>query len=403
MDENKEQGRPTMVDGVPTGGTTDSGNPDHDKKGMFTGKDTSSVSNVVPENQKPVIEEPETNNKKEKCIELKDSTTKRTGANKVCYDAAELNNINMPNSMDEALRLFNLSCGVEHEPTHKGVNNSFDDTVVQPYIQEHILPKLLQKLWNKGVQCACVFNPYNKYDIAGCDYWFFFKDDDGSIKRIAVDAKSNLTAMDKHHHGKEQGSKFVISHYDMNTGVKKPGWFAKEKITDVYLFSTMYSNRTNDKKLVSNEQIDSSKNIFVSKEEFIEELKLRTDFEGDDKEFTEFLNNKSKLLQDYAYSLINNQPVQNIDKSLFNESRYKDKSGNTKIKSISMSLGTNSEFVMKMDVYPDGKTQTYLDVDKMDDVGSTIEDFTNDNKFVSFEENGGLVKHSKSVVKQNRI
>ena len=402
MEENKEQGRPTLVDGVPNGGTTESGNANHEKEtGQFTGTDGSSGSDTDQVNLKKFSATTDPVKNKEKCIDLKDNKTERTGANKVCYDAAEKAVINMPNSMDEALRLFKLSCGIEHEKTLKGVDNSFDDVVVQPYIQEHILPKVLQKLWKRGIQVACVFNPYNTYDIAGCDYWFFFKDDDGSIKRIAVDAKSNLTAMDPRHHGQEQGSKFVISHFDMKTGNKSSGWFAKDKITDTYLFSTMYSDRTNGKKLVSNEQIDSSKNIFVSKEEFIEELKLRTNFEGDDKGFTEFLNNNSNILQDYAYSLINNQPIQNIDKSLFKVARYRDKdTGEIKIKGISMSLGPNSEFVMKMDVYPNGKTQTYLDVDKMDDIGSAIEEFTNDDKFVSFEENGGLVKHSKSIVNQ---
>ena len=403
MEEVKEQGKPTLVDGVPNGGTTDSGNVNHSKEtGQFTGAEGSSSSDVG-QNSKKNTSTTVPRKLKEKCIALKDDKTERTGANKVCYDAAENNVINMPNSMDEALRLFKLSCSLEHEPTLKGVDNNFDEKVVQPYIQEHILPKVLQKLWKKGVQCACIFNPYNYYDIKGCDYWFFYKDDDGSIKRVAVDAKSNLTAMDPKHHGQEQGNKFVISHYDMNAGTKKPGWFAKDKITNSYLFSTMYSDRTNGKKLVSNEQIDSSKNIFVSKEEFVEELKLRTNYEGDDKGFTEFLNNNSNLLQEYAYNLINNQPMQNIDKSLFKVSRYKDADGSIKIKGISMSLGPNSEFVMKMDVYPNGKTQTYLDVDKMDDMGSAIEEFTNDNKFVSFEENGGLTKHANSVVNQNRI
>ena len=34
----EEKGKPTLVNGVPTGGTTDSGNPDHDAQGKFTKK-----------------------------------------------------------------------------------------------------------------------------------------------------------------------------------------------------------------------------------------------------------------------------------------------------------------------------------------------------------------------------
>lgn len=374
MEDNKK--KPTLVEGVPTGDTTESGNPNHKKDGQFGSASTDGKSKVV--------------SGKEQCLSLNNKNVDRKGANKICYDAAENMTIKEPKSYEEALEYFKQSCMIEHEKQKE--DNSFDDTIVQPYIQEHVIPRLMRSFWKQGHEFQFVYNPYNKHDIAGCDYWVFFKKKDGTMARVALDVKSNLSAMDLKNEGKEKGYKFVLSHYNFNNNEEKPGFFSNNKTTGRYLFTTLYSNRTNGKKLEHTDQIDSGKSLFCSKKGFMNELKLRTDFDGSDVDFIDYLNNSALTLRNFAIKLRNNQNLQGIDKNQFKIIRSKK---DNQIRSIIMNLGKNTQFGLKMDINNEGESQTYFNIDDMDDIAET---FVEDGIGVVIKEQGGLNKFLKNKV-----
>lgn len=333
---------------------------------------------------------------KEDCISLNNKKANRTGANKIVYDAAENGKIEMPENFEDSYSLFLQSCSVNHE--NQIGDNSFDDDIVQPYIQENVIKSIMKSHWDKGVKIQFIYNPYNVYDIRGCDYWLFIEGKDGNLKRLAVDVKTNLSALNPNNKGVEKGYKFVMHHYNFNDDQRSLGFFAKSKITNFYLFTTMYSNRAEGGQLQSVDEIDSTKNIFANTKAFMSELKNATNFNGNDEDFRRHLTQQSEMLINFAKRFKNGESLEDLgrdfDLKMFNFNKNK---APNMVKSFSLNLGEFSKFELKLDIYKDGKSQVYFNMDKMDEIGANLK---KQSKAQTFKENNGINKFAKKQVEK---
>ena len=336
------------------------------------------------------------NNNKEECVPLNDKKANRTGVNKIVYDAAQNSKVEIPDNFEDAWNLFLQSCSIKHEKQKVGSDYSFDEKIAQPYIQENILKKIMEDHWKKGQKIQFIYNPYNYYDIRGCDYWIFAKRKDGSLKRISVDVKTNSSALNPNNGGMEKGYKFVMHHYDFNNDSSSLGFFAKSKETGFYLFTTFYSNRAENGQLQSPDEIDSTKNIFANTKTFMSELKNATNFNGNDEDFRKHLTQQSEMLINFAKRFKNGESLEDLGKDfdlkMFNFNRNKNPN---MVKSFSLNLGEFSKFELKLDIYKDGKSQVYFNIDKMDEIGANMK---RQGQAQMFKENSGINKFAKKQV-----
>ena len=331
---------------------------------------------------------------KENCVPLNNKNANRTGANKIVYDAAENSKIEMPENFEDAYSLFLESCSVNHEKQIG--DNSFDDDIVQPYIQENVIKSIMKSHWDRGIKIQFIYNPYNVYDIHGCDYWLFIQGKDGNPKRLAVDVKTNLSALNPNNNGVEKGYKFVMHHYNFNDDHSSLGFFAKSKITNYYLFTTMYSNRAENGQLKSSDEIDSTKNVFAHTKSFMSQLKADTGFDGDDESFRKHLTQQSEMLINFAKRFKNGESLEDLGKEFdlkrfnFNKKKTPDM-----IKSFSLNLGNFSKYELKLDIYKNGQAQVYFNIDKMDEIGLSL---NKKGSATIFKENSGIDKFAKKQV-----
>ena len=256
---------------------------------------------------------------KVKCIKRDEKKIQRDEANETCFQALENHKmLKEPKTYEDALEMFWKSCEVEHEAQ---VDNRFklDETVVQPYTQQYIIPKILEKHWKAGHKVAIIYNPYNKWDIAGCDYIMFgVSKDEGdltnnnpNLKVDYIDQKSNLSSLDKKSAGIPQGTKMNLMNIDLSdNSIRKKGFFSEQsKITSRYLFTIIRSDRVVDGKIKSSDEIDSSNNLRLPRKTVNMILKKYCGYKKEvsvDDFFKDIYDNKCNFFADSIFSLMNN-------------------------------------------------------------------------------------------------
>ena len=275
-EDYSEDKHDTIVAGVANGKKTESGNYRHNDDGTFASRTGVFGGKTV------------------ECVPLSDTTTKRDEANQLVYDVAENGKLTrIPQNFEEACEIFELSCSVEHEKQIK--ENKYDDQYIQPYTQKHIIKKIMEKYWDLNIPCQILFNPYNKHDIAGCDYWLCY----GTVSWNQQTGKFEWNGKDFEIHSIDQktnsGSTHRLIISKQRPGMKRPekGFFVNEerKINDYLLFTNIDSFEKNKKTLgdYNYHKIDGTTNLFMPKDEFEKEIKTACGFGGSKKEFFDYL------------------------------------------------------------------------------------------------------------------
>lgn len=336
------------------------------------------------------------------CVALTKTDVKRDEPNEICYQALVSGKMSkVPNDLKEALDIFEMSCKVQHEE-QKNNKYDFDEKMVQPYSQKHIMRKWMTDMWNSGRPCQVIYNPYNEFDIQGCDYVMFFgkkgakfTDSNAEIMTKFIDQKSNLSSLDITGKGKARGHKLYVKHKNLEKNYERKGFFNSDaKITDEYMLSVIHSKRVKGGKLKSPDEIDRSDNFLITKDRLEQSVKAICGYKGTVEEFfSDIYDNKCKTLENYFNEVLQT----NIVTKEMRENNFRI-IRNTKGEAIIGALKVGN-YDLKIQ-FNDEKTElaTYLDVNVED-----LYKFSPQGRMLKFSENGGeqeFVKKSADTVEK---
>jgi len=225
---------------------------------------------------------------------------KRLADNYMTYDGQKdsFKPFRSSDSYEEALKRFQESAKLIGK-NEKGVPNitNIDSNVYSPYAASVAIPQIMQEFWDKGIPCDVVKNPYAEEDKRGIDYWFYFKDSDGTIFRRNVDQKVSKGDIKL-----ELYSDNTKKHIDEETGKRTFGDMNLES-----LFNNL--KKTNDSFLPKDMESWGMKNItpdsisqrYISGRESIDALSKTLEISPNDLKRSEGSLQNDMLTDDYLF------------------------------------------------------------------------------------------------------
>lgn len=225
---------------------------------------------------------------------------KRLADNYMTYDGQKdsFKPFRSSDSYEEALKRFQESAKLIGK-NEKGVPNitNIDSNVYSPYATSVAIPQIMQEFWDKGIPCDVVKNPYAEEDKRGIDYWFYFKDSDGTIFRRNVDQKVSKGDIKL-----ELYSDHTKKHIDEETGKRTFGDMNLES-----LFNNL--KKSNDSFLPKDMESWGMKNItpdsinqrYISGRESIDALSKTLEISPNDLKRSEGSLQNDMLTDDYLF------------------------------------------------------------------------------------------------------